>query len=225
MIRPSLERMFFPPFCLVCGGRDDNYFCRRCRRGITKRSSPFVLPAATSSGLKVWSWGEYQGGLRQVVEQLKYRNKKVLALELGQILAEEFLFLAGACDWLLPVPLHRDRLKSRGYNQSQLMAAEIARRWSKPVAPEIIIRRKATPPLFALSAADRQQTMAGSFCLSLAAARDWLVRLKRRPVRLLLLDDIITTGSTLSACADALKPCSEIEITGALTVARTVART
>jgi ComF family protein len=100
---------------------------------------------------------------------------------------------------LVPVPLHRWRIWSRGYNQSALIAAALSRRTGIPVAPDLLRRIKATPPLRGLGRRERAETVRGAFLVT--AANCGSVRGRH----LILVDDVYTSGATAGACAKALK--------------------
>ena len=98
---------------------------------------------------------------------------------------------------VVPVPLHRWRLWSRGFNQSALVAAQLARRWRMPVDHGLLRRTRPTPPLKGLNHQQRARTVAGAFAVDPAA------RLDGRTV--ILIDDVMTSGSTAEACSRALR--------------------
>jgi ComF family protein len=98
---------------------------------------------------------------------------------------------------LVPVPLHRSRLWSRGFNQSALVARELSRRLKIATDPLVLRRTRRTPPLKGMSALQRRRTVAGAFRLSDKAA------IAGKTV--ILVDDVLTTGSTAEACARTLK--------------------
>jgi ComF family protein len=113
-------------------------------------------------------------------------------------------------DVIVPVPLHPARLRRRGYNQAALLARELGRRVGLPVEERALQRVRATRSQMRLSAADRRRNVQGAF-----RCADGRVRGRR----VLLLDDVCTTGATLEACADALR-AGGAESVWALTLAR-----
>jgi ComF family protein len=99
-------------------------------------------------------------------------------------------------DVIVPIPLHRARKRERGYNQSDLLACELAAYLERPVLGDVLVRRRATAPQVGLSAAEREENVQGAFeCVGGEAAGK----------RVLLVDDVYTTGSTLAAASAALR--------------------
>lgn len=138
------------------------------------------------------AYGDIAGSL---AIRLKYGRKIALA----KAMARYMLPLVGelpADALLVPVPLHRRRIAVRGFNQSLLIAREIGRKRGVRVAPRIIRRIRPTPPLKGMSFTERQKTVAGAFAL--AAKADIAGR------TIVLVDDVLTTGSTAEACARTL---------------------
>ncbi len=117
-----------------------------------------------------------------------------------------------APDLIVPVPLHLERLKERGFNQSGLLAGELARKLRVPVSFDTIIRKNQTEPQTRLNRVQRLKNVKGAFELS--GARDVQGR------RILLVDDVFTTGTTLSECARTLKKKGGASEVHALTVTR-----
>jgi len=132
---------------------------------------------------------------RGLAIRLKYARKVALARTMARYMAP---LVGDAPDRLLiPVPLHRTRLWSRGFNQSALVARELSRRLGIPAAPLALARSRRTPPLKGMSPLQRRKTVAGAF------------RVRERGAvagkTVILVDDVLTTGSTAEACARVLK--------------------
>jgi ComF family protein len=132
----------------------------------------------------------------KLVLQLKYGRKVAMARTLAGYMARSLGELTpGAL--LVPVPLHRRRLWSRGFNQSALIARSLARRSGQPIDVELLQRLRNTPPLKGMNRTQRQSTVDGAFALRAGK----IVRGRA----IVLVDDVITTGSTARACAKVLR--------------------
>lgn len=132
---------------------------------------------------------------RTIALRLKYGRKVALARTMARYMAP--LVTGGSDAILVPVPLHRWRLWQRGFNQSALVARELSKATGLPSNVRLLKRVRRTPPLKGLSAVQRRRTVAGAFAVDASA------NLKGRTV--VLVDDVITTGSTANACARALQ--------------------
>jgi ComF family protein len=144
------------------------------------------------------SFAAHDGTLRALVQRLKYDGYRPLAKPLGRFLAEAADQLSEQrFDVVIPVPLHRKRERQRGFNQAELLAAELARLRKAPLGARDCMRVRDTPPQTGLRAAERRKNVAGAFDVPRAE------RVKGK--RVLLVDDVLTTGATASACAQALR--------------------
>jgi ComF family protein len=152
--------------------------------------------------------------MRDLIHRFKYDHavylKKALSL-LMQRGAEQFI-LNGAVNLIVPVPLHRSRLRQRGFNQASLLAGHLARHGSIPMTPDILIRTRPTIPQVELSAEERKTNVNGAFAVKRAA--------DIQGKSILLLDDVMTTGSTMNECAKMLKKSGATRVV-ALAIART----
>jgi ComF family protein len=144
---------------------------------------------------KVYTFGSYEDTLRELIHLFKYGRIRPLARVLGELTARaiprEHRF-----DLIVPMPLHWRKRWSRGYNQSELLAKEVARRWGVPVK-NIVRRVKATAPQAGLSNSKRRLNVRAAFRMRKGS--------NIKGLRVLLIDDVVTTGSTASACASVLK--------------------
>jgi ComF family protein len=167
--------------------------CGRCRRGV----NPILRGA---------SLGPYEGALRVLVHQLKYRGRRAVAGRLAEELlrapAVNTLLSAGCV--VVPVPLHPRRRRQRGFNQSELLARALARRRGCRLEPGALVRRRDTPPQTGLSAAARRANLRDAFFVRRRAP------LAGRAV--VLVDDVFTTGATARACARALVQAGASEV-------------
>ena len=138
----------------------------------------------------------YQEPLRSCIHALKYEGNTRLAEPLGQMLACSFSYYNLAADVIIPVPLHADRQKARGYNHATLLANSCARYISIPVRSDILIRHRATPAQVGLTARERNRNVTGAFACMPHFATGILAG---RTIG--IIDDVATTGATLAACA------------------------
>ena len=161
------------------------------------------------------SYGAYRGGLVRAILLLKFERIDPLAA----YFAERLVWVAArdglTADIVVPVPLHRQREQERGYNQADLISRRVAKRMGLPHRPVLLMRTKARPDKHILSPAERWQVVRGAFATRAGSQVD--------NKRVLLLDDVVTTGATLDACAKALLKAGAKSVVG-LTVARAVKR-
>jgi len=210
-IKEALLDLLFPPRCVGCG-RYGTWLCPECERGIERITDPLCprcgRPAARSDrpcpacrrtappvdGIR--SAAYFEGVLREAIHHFKYRRLQVLAHPLGQLMAEQWAVHHIPAEVLIPVPLHPTRLAERGYNQAILLARELEAAIGLPLETGSLVRIRATTPQVTLDAAARQENVRGAFrCLD--------DRIAGRQVG--LIDDLCTTGATLSACSVALQ--------------------
>ena len=202
----SLLDLLFPPRCAGCG-RGGKWFCSQCQAEIMRVPSGLPVPAPLAG---LWIAGFHIHPLDHAIHALKYRGKRRLAEPLGLLLAETYRREARfrlPPDALLPVPLHKRRVAERGYNQSALLARVVSRELGLPLVEDALTRARDTPQQVGLSGGQRRKNVAGAFvCQSghpLIAGR-----------RLVLLDDVCTTGATMTACAEALLAAGAREVWG-----------
>lgn len=199
----------FPPRCIGCQRRGTPLcppcrsalpylppgVCQRCalRRGARgvcrgcRRLSPVVSSLRAPFG--------YEGAARRAVLTLKFRSGRYLAPLMGELMREELARRPLQADLVVPVPLAPWRLRERGFNQAGLLAEQIAPALHATFSPTLLERDNRSPQS-TLRAADRLANLAGAFhCVTPNPVRG---------TRVLLIDDVVTTGATASACADAL---------------------
>jgi len=238
----SIFSVLFPSDCKICRTPLNNIarlpVCRECLDAITPLRVPQCLICGDrlrsaqllmGDGLcvncrecrpdfeRAVSFGEYRDGLRTLIHLLKYEAVIPARSPLGRMLAEAISeLLPGAGEGkplLVPVPLHRSRRRSRGFNQAELIARAAFRRLPHKLefAPGILVRRRETISQVGLSREERIQNMRGAFHVSDRG------RVKGRNV--IVVDDVMTTGTTLSECARVLRQAGAAKVWAA-TVAR-----
>jgi len=198
---------FTPPLCSRCGDPlaswrllDDAGRCSPCRR----RRSALTASRAI---------GAYDGTLRAIVHAFKYEGCRSLSVGLGARLRESAADLLAGAEIVVPVPLHRRRRRTRGYNQ----ARELAGRLGVPVV-EALRRVRATPSQTDLPAEARHDNVRNAFALT-----RWPAAPTLEGLRIVIVDDVSTTGATIEACARVLRAAGAADVS-AVTAARVVSR-
>ena len=157
----------------------------------------------------------FDGVARELVHRLKYGDRTELALTLGRMMTQAGRELLVDADLIVPVPLHRTRLWSRRFNQAAALAVVIARQAQLPFAPAALARVKRTRQQVGLTRPQRAENLQGAFRVSDA------MRPQIESQRILLIDDVLTTGSTANAAARALLRAGARDV-DVLTFARVV---
>ncbi len=211
----GLADLFFPPACQVCDTLGDFPLCSRCRAGIPLirlpvcrkcgkplRGSPeLIFTCVPCRHRRTYfacarAAGVYDGPLRDAIHALKFGRCQALAAPLGRLMAE----VAATdprlrADLVVPVPLHPRRLRERGFNQAELLAAEASRYLNVPLNPGALRRVRPTDSQTALSRDDRRANVRTAFEVGEVL----------RGGRVLLVDDVVSTGATAAECARALR--------------------
>ncbi|MDE3109505.1 MAG: ComF family protein [Acidobacteriota bacterium] len=244
----SLASVLFPAPCLICGQTLANAsripICGLCLSEFERIADPLcaccgrplVAPSPAAPGAeapaeqrtelvcrlcrasfyafdRARSFAIYNRALSEAILLLKYEQVTSLADWFGARLAQMAIDAAPA--WkvgvIVPVPLHRDRRRERGYNQAELIARSVARRLKLRLDSDLLVRIKPRPPQLVLSRAEHWKSVRGAY--------DTREGMKIDNTRVLLVDDVFTTGATLDACSRALKKAGASKVFG-LTVGR-----
>lgn len=193
-----------PPICARCGrplpGLSPGEACEVCRRA----PPPFAYARAVAA---------YRNGMREAIHRFKFGGRVALARPLGDLLADEggLDLPVEGIDGIVPVPLHPRRQAERGFNQAELLARRLARRWRRPLLPRLLVRARPTRPQTELDEAERRRNVREAFRVldpEAVAGR-----------HLLLVDDVLTTGSTAAEASRALLAAGA-RMVGVLVVAR-----
>ena len=210
-----------PATCAGCG-LEGAALCRECRTALDIRLDaapgvPIGLPADIPAPLVQLEWcAPFTGVTRRALHALKYDGERRLAPLMGAAVARRWARAGAAGDALVPVPASPDRVRERGYDQAALIATEAARRLGMPVI-QALERARATTAQFDLDRAARATNLVGAFRLRTAAPPAIDVDLRDR--WLVLVDDVVTTGATLAACAMTLLEAGALAVS-AIAVAR-----
>jgi len=212
--RLSFRDFIFPPVCLGCDDREvePGLVCKTCLDAL-ERNPPPLRPDRKSDILHIRALGYYAPPGSTLIHELKYRNRKSLAGVLGKSLAG-LLVSDGALkqgDVLVPIPLHPARLRERGYNQSELLARQVSLLTRIPVNNALRRVRNTRSQARLKDAVQKKKNMAGAF----GVCPDADIKGKR----VILVDDVTTTGATLDSAAGTLKQAGAAAIY-ALVVAR-----
>ncbi len=237
-ILSGIADLVFPPRCVTCGvlleKRTPLPFCPACAGGIrlirsplcSRCGLPFLEPegedhpcgeclAAERPYAVARAVGYYEETLLRAIHLFKYRGKTGIGEVLGKMMADFAggRWEMGAFDRILPVPLHPKRLRERGFNQSVILACEISKRFAVPLDPRSLERRVPTAPQVGLGREERSANVRGAFAVGSPERIDGK--------RILLVDDVFTTGSTLGECSAVLLRAGAEGI-AVLTMARAV---
>jgi ComF family protein len=242
MLKPFFSAaldVLFPPLCHVCRkfipAAGDLHICPDCR----ELMPPIVAPLCTVCGIPFIGSGSdhvcgscctsvprfdaaraalaYEGASRDLIHSFKYRNKTHLRRPLALLTMErlsEFIY-SRQPDLIMAVPLHRKKLSSRGFNQAILLGEIFSQRLNIPLDRRNLRRIRWTEPQVNLAAVDRRTNVKGAFLIHDS------VLVKDR--RILLVDDVLTTGSTVEECSRVLKASGAADVT-VITVARALAQ-
>lgn len=220
----GLKDLIYPNNCLSCKNKiaahsKEQFICKSCREKIEMNLPPFcsncgrsldrnnqeknICPGCLNVKFnfdRAFSPCKYSGIIKTMIHEFKYTGHNYLGKNLGQIL-NNFIYKYNLpishLDFIIPLPLHKTRLREREFNQAQILSEQIAKEFNKKILPKALTRIKATKTQTELSPEQRRQNVKNSFFV----ATPDLIKDKN----LLLVDDVLTTGSTLSEAAKSLK--------------------
>ncbi|MHB9036249.1 MAG: ComF family protein [Armatimonadota bacterium] len=218
----GLLDLIYPPYCLVCGMVGDDYLCAKCIEEIDvigeqycrrcampcesyvchdcrEREFAFEFESACSAGV-------YDGVLRKAIHALKYDKHIAIADQLGDLMVRCFPHrqFSGKIDLIVPIPIHRARLLERGFNQSIELSRRMGGRMSLPVETRVLYKSRNTRHQVELPQDQRVFNLEGAFIVRNAD----LISGKR----VLLVDDVFTTGSTLNEAAKVLRAAGALSV-------------
>ncbi|MGQ9745156.1 MAG: ComF family protein [Dissulfurimicrobium sp.] len=234
----TFGELIFPPLCAACGARligtSQGSLCTECLAEIKDITSPLCTicgaPFISRTGIdhvcekclrdppfftKARAAFEYSGPVRTLIKKIKFQDDRYALKTICQITTKKLMDISCSdLGLLVPVPLHNSRLRQRGFNQALELAKGIFH--GLPIDIDLLVRHKKTPPQTGLDEARRLRNVEDAFYAT--------CRLKKACRKVTIIDDIFTTGSTVNACAKALKKAG-VEQVEVFTIARTIKKT
>lgn len=215
----------YPPLCLLCNrslNNDERLVHAKCLAGLPLLDQEDLSEDPLTTALRFVPYFErslalypYSDQLQQLVHYFKYRGFRSLAEPLGRNLGHLIVDLgySNQIDMLVPVPLHKNRLRERGYNQAELLAESMSDVCRIPVYAGVLVRNRSTPPQAQIKRAQRMRNLRDAFVVTdVGKVVDKTVA---------LVDDVLTTGHTLNECSRMLSQAGAARVI-AITVARVV---
>ena len=196
----ALIYFLFPPRCPVCREIVDEQYrlCAECEKKVLRLDFYDRPPAPINSVMRVT---KYRDGSRELLRKLKFDNNLRVVPAMKKILdgvsnRAEILKLLSGVDFAVPVPLHAKRFSERGFNQTELIFGEWLTKKNIPLK-NLLIRTQSTPKLYSLGKSEREKVLSGVFAA--------IEPIDLRGKKILIIDDIFTTGTTVKECAKVLK--------------------
>jgi ComF family protein len=220
----GVKDLIYPNFCLACKNKispakEEDVICAQCWQKLERNLPPFcascgrrldklsIAKNICSSCLKskfyfdrAFSPCAYMGTIKKLIHEFKYSGKDYLGEPLGRLMNEfiqDYRLPIEYLDFIIPVPLHKSRLREREFNQAQLLSEKVAKEFNKKVLPDVLVRNRPTKTQTDLDFEERRKNVEKSFTVN----DPGLIK----GANLLLIDDVLTTGATSSEAAKALK--------------------
>ena len=209
----SVLDYFFPPICGMCGEINENYICNNCYENIKKIKKCVINEYNNRNFSKHLYIFRYEGIIRNKIIEYKFEDKGYLYKMFAKIILSDkkTCNFIKKYDVIIPVPISKKRKKKRGYNQSELVANELAQKLNQDIWTDIIIKKKDNKPQSELNKLERIKNVEDIYEINKP------IEVKNKKV--LLLDDIYTTGRTVNEIARKLKQNQTQEI-GVITLAK-----
>jgi ComF family protein len=220
----SLTDILYPKTCLACKSKvsavtDEDLICKKCYSEIEINLPPFcfscgrhleknnlnknICPVCVRNRLhfdRAFSPCVYDGVTKKLIHEFKYKGKDNLGKPLSKIMIDfikEYRLPLNYLDFIIPMPLHKTRLREREFNQAEILSMHIAKEFKKDLVNGVLLRHRQTKTQTELKNKERFLNVANSFSVN--------NRLSLKEKNLLLIDDVLTTGATSSEAALALK--------------------
>lgn len=210
--------LFFPRLCICCQNRliqGEEHICLSCLSNLPQtdhlsdtdnKLEDFFAGRFPFGRIASFAYFSKGGSIQKLVHELKYKNNPDLGIYIGRLCGKQILKhnAFSDIDYIVPIPLHKNRIKKRGYNQSFMIAKGISQIIKKPVNTEHLIREIDNPSQTKNSRFERWENTKGIFRVTNNIAFE--------NSHVLLIDDIITTGSTLEVCAKEILKCDNAKV-------------
>jgi ComF family protein len=207
----QLLSVFLQSRCAFCQRPTPATLCEYCQQKLLSHQLPKCDRLRLDRNLSVFAWGKYDGQLKRAIALMKYNNKPELGRVLGELLARAWLhndLIKPRQITVVPIPLHHQKLKERGFNQAHIIAQSFCQITGYSLNSQALIRAKKTKAMFDLNPDERVENLQGAFKAG--------NKLPKHPV--LFIDDIYTTGTTIK---ESVKVLSEVKVIGVAVVAKT----
>ena len=220
----NLQKLIFPPMCGICGKLNENYLCNRCNLELQKEAQFQVDTYITETGFQRKYFDEhiyffkYQGLIREQIINYKFNDEAYKYKAISNFILKNFILkniklfqILNNYDLIVPVPISKKRQKERGYNQAELIARQIAKALEKRIVTNCLYKSKNIVAQSTLNKEEREENIKDVYTI-----KNEGVLLKQR---VLLVDDIYTTGSTANECCRILQGAKPAKI-GVMTIAK-----
>lgn len=220
----NLQKLIFPPVCGICGKLNENYLCNRCNLELQKEAQFQVDSYITETGFQRKHFDEhiyffkYQGLIREQIINYKFNDEAYKYKAISNFILKNFILkdiksfqILNNYDLIVPVPISKKRLKERGYNQAELIARQIAKALEKRIVTNCLCKSKNIVAQSTLNKQEREENIKDVYTI-----KNERVLLKQR---VLLVDDIYTTGSTANECCRILQEAKPAKI-GVMMIAK-----
>ncbi|MDD5408758.1 MAG: ComF family protein [Candidatus Omnitrophica bacterium] len=220
----GIKDLIYPNFCLACKNRicpaeEEDVICAQCWQKLERNLPPFcascgrrldklsIVKNICSSCLKskfyfdrAFSPCAYTGTIKKLIHEFKYSGKDYLGEPLGRLMNEfiqDYRLPIEYLDFIIPVPLHKSRMREREFNQAQILSEKVSKEFDKKVLPDVLVRNRPTRTQTDLAFEERRKNVERSFTVRDPGSI--------KGANILLIDDVLTTGATSSEAAKALK--------------------
>ncbi len=211
-IEKTLEYIFLPS-CGICNKLGEGYLCKKCEKELKKYELNLYGVENINNYIEKLHVFKYEKMIRELIIQYKFNEKSYLYKTFCELIIKNkkvFDFIK-SYDIIIPVPIHKTRMRKRGYNQSELIAKELAKKLNIGYNKKVLIKVKKNKPQSILNKKERKENTENVYKI---------INIEKiYNKRILIFDDIYTTGATINACIKELKK-AEVKKIGVLTLAK-----